>query len=96
MRTPTIAAVLGGVLLLGGCGVTPEGNAFRVAAQETGRTVAAQSLDNAMWYMCRASPVGAVVDRFGQSDVQRQAWVDLCFSGKLDLTNLEPTPVVPQ
>ena len=66
-------------LSLAGCGLTPQGEAIRQTIAEQGREAAAAGLENAEWYICRASPVGAVVDRYGTSETQWSAWSTLCL-----------------
>jgi hypothetical protein len=80
---PVLPAVIVAPLALGvplaGCGLTPQGQAIRQTIAEEGRAAAAAGLENAEWYICRASPVGAVVDRYGASETQWQAWSTLCL-----------------
>jgi hypothetical protein len=76
--TRTVVLLIG-CLLLAGCGLTPQGEAIRRTVAEEGREAAAAGLENAEWYICRASPVGAVVDRYGSSEGQWGAWSAICL-----------------
>lgn len=78
MTRMLLAAVL--TLTLAGCGLTPQSDAVRGAVAERGRAAAAAGLENAEWYICRASPVGAVVDRYGAAQAQWDAWSQLCLN----------------
>ena len=66
------------LLLLAGCGLTSEGNLLRGAIQSQGREAAAQAVLDAEWTLCRAMPVGAVLDRYGRSQDTADAWRTLC------------------
>lgn len=79
-------------VLLTGCGLTPQGDAFRGAVAERGREAAAQGLENAEWYMCRASPVGAILDRYGQSNDRWDSYRGICMQRWAPAT--EATPVL--
>jgi hypothetical protein len=73
------ACALLALFLLAGCGLTPQGDFVRGAVATQGREAAAAGLENAEWYICRASPVGAVVDRYGVSEGRWGAWTDICL-----------------
>jgi hypothetical protein len=64
-------------IAIAGCS-TVQGQALEVAAREIGRAEAAAALDNADWWRCRASPVGAVVDRYGASTMRWDAYRQSC------------------
>ena len=72
------AAALGAAFLLAGCGLTPQGDALRAAITEGGRAAAAAALENAEWWQCRASPVGAILDRYCKSKDTCEAWHTVC------------------
>ena len=87
--TRMLAATLLG-LFLAGCTLTPQGDAFRGAVAETGRAAAAQGLENAEWYICRASPVGAVVDRYGASPERWANWSGICLNPSPAVSDVPP------
>jgi len=68
------------VTLLGiaGCGQTTAGDAARSYVKEHGKKAAAYTLENTLWTLCRAVPVGAVRDRFMQGSKQWAAYVGIC------------------
>lgn len=68
------------LLTLTACGLTPQGNLLRSAIATQGREAAATALENAEWAICRAMPVGAVMDRYGRSQSMADAWRTLCRS----------------
>lgn len=63
------------IILLAGCTSL---NVARTQVRQTGKEVAAEALDTDLWVMCRATPVGAVIDRFGASPDQWAAYGTLC------------------
>ena len=54
------ALVLIAALLLSGCGLSPQGDMARAALAERSATAADGALENAVWYMCYAAPVGSL------------------------------------
>jgi hypothetical protein len=79
MRRHAMAALGAAFLiLLGGCGFTPQGDAFRSGVAEEGRAAAAAALENAEWLLCRALPVGAIKDRYGRTEDMAAAYDRLC------------------
>jgi hypothetical protein len=62
---------------LSGC-TSMQGQAIEAAMRETGRAEAAAALDTAEWFRCRASPVGAIVDRYGANEARWSAYRQLC------------------
>jgi len=77
------------VLFLAGCGLTPQGDLIRGAIAEKGRQAAAQALQNAIWYKCRVSPVGAIQDHYGRSQTMAEVWRKECL-GQGDVTLMGP------
>lgn len=65
-------------LLLTGC-TTDFGSAVRQGVADKGRAEAAAALNDAEWLMCRAAPVGAVFDRYGQSDDRWKGYREICM-----------------
>ncbi len=61
------------LLALAGC-TSMQGEMVTAAVRETGRAEAAAALDGADWWRCRASPVGAVMDRYGPSETRWNAY----------------------
>ncbi len=82
-----VAAVL---LMLAGCGLTPEGDLFRAAVREEGKTAAAKGLSNAEWYMCRAASVGAIKDRYGHVPDKVTAYMIICKNGESFTPIIQP------
>ena len=79
---------------LAGCGLTPQGDALRAAVSEGGRTAAAAALENAEWWQCRASPVGAILDRYCKSQDTCEAWHTLC-RGSAEVTLFDANGAAP-
>lgn len=71
------------------CGLTPQGDVLRNTIREKAEAVAAQSLENSEWYICRGSPVGAVKDRYITSPALMWAYNTICERYE------KPTPVLP-
>lgn len=63
-------------LLLGACGLTPQGDFVREAVKSYGAKVSDESLVNAEWYMCEAASVGSVKRRY--SGGRAGAYNELC------------------
>ena len=81
-----LLSALAAVLFLAGCGLTPQGDLVRGAVQERGRAVAAQALQNAIWYKCRVSPVGAIQDHYGRSQTMAEVGRRECLGdGTVDM-----------
>lgn len=79
MKARTIratTAALVAAIFVSGC-TSNVGQAARAYVAEKGQDEAAAGLENAEWYLCRASPVGAVIDRYG---AKWEAWRALCSS----------------
>lgn len=73
------ALVLIAALLLSGCGLSPQGDMARAALAERGATAADGALENAVWYMCYAAPVGSLRRSLGGNPVKLAAWNSLCM-----------------
>lgn len=82
MKNLILSALL--VLTLGAC-TSSYGKAIQGTVREIGKAEAAATLDNAIWWQCRASPIGAVTDRFGQGTEAWEAWLRLCRTTAPDL-----------
>ena len=67
------------ILFLAGC-ASPYGQAVRQAVSERGKAEAAAVLNDIEWGLCRSSPVGAVIDRYGRSQTHWAAYLVLCSS----------------
>lgn len=80
-------------LLLAGC-TTSTGQALRQGVADKGRAEAAAALNDAEWFMCRAAPVGAVFDRYGQSDERWTSYRGICVQRWAGST--ETTPASPE
>ena len=71
LKTMLIAACS----LLVGCA---EYVAGRSAFDAEARIIAAEALERTLWAQCRASPVGAIIDRYGKNDEDWMAYGRLC------------------
>ena len=63
-------------LLLGACGLTPQGDFVREAIKSYGAKAADAGLTNAEYFLCEAAPVGAVKKRYGGE--KSGAYNELC------------------
>ena len=66
-------------LLLGGCGITPQGDAIREAVLSRGAQAYDTGLESAEDYICTIASVGSVMRRYGRSQTTANAWRDICF-----------------
>ncbi len=64
--------------MVAACGQTRYGEAARIVIKERGKKAARATLENTLWTLCRAIPVGAVRDRFMQGSKQWSAYVGIC------------------
>ena len=81
------------VLVLGGCGFTPQGDFLRSAVADRGRGAAAAGLENAEWFLCRVALIGAVRDRYGSPPERMAAYNTLCSAPSAPV-NLTPPSIV--
>ena len=65
-------------LMLGACGFTTQGTAFRDFFTGGVEKASAAGLISAEKFMCRLAPVGSVKDRYGGSDEKAAAYDVLC------------------
>ena len=65
-------------LFLAGCGLTPQGQAVRLAIDEYGAKIADAELENLEWALCRGISVGAFTRRYGTQPKKTAAWRELC------------------
>jgi hypothetical protein len=72
------------VLLLSGCGFTPEGTAIEKAVKVGGAQVFDKGLEHAEWFICDAASIGSV-----------QAYRELCEGSTTDLIAPEPSADAP-
>lgn len=70
-------------LLLGACGLTPQGNAIRAAIEKGGAQVMDESLSNAEWWLCQGASVGSIKRRYGGG--KSSAYNELCEQDKGDV-----------
>ncbi|MCH9053106.1 MAG: hypothetical protein IIA72_18945 [Proteobacteria bacterium] len=78
MRRPCVLGALLALLLLAGCGFTPQGAAVRRAVAEGTARAGDTGLENAEWFLCEAAPVGAVKRRYGADGDMASAYTKLC------------------
>ena len=78
MRRPCVFGALLALLLLAGCGLTPQGAAVRRAVAEGTARAGDTGLENAEWFLCEAAPVGAVKRRYGADGDMASAYAKLC------------------
>lgn len=74
-RAPLVLAV---AVALGGCGLTPYGDAARNAVTDYGARVMDQALADAEFVICDGASVGSVRRRYGTSAERAKAWRELC------------------
>lgn len=67
-------AIIALVLVLSGCAGY---SSFKLLAAEEGARVADEALEAAIWHVCKASPVGAVMRRFNTPEL-RAAYTTIC------------------
>lgn len=77
-RAAAVSALVLAAAGLGACGVTPQGDLARAALRTKGPDVIQQGLANLEWTLCRATPVGAIIARYGDSQAKMDAWWTLC------------------
>ena len=70
--------VFAAVLLLSGCGITPEGQAVRMAVTEYGARLADAELENIEWALCNGISVGAFTRRYGAHSKKIEGWRAFC------------------
>ena len=76
-----VGAALGAAFLLSACS-TPYGEAARHLIAEKGKQEASAQLSAAEWFICRAAPVGAIIDRYAS---RWEAWAKLCSGSVPDV-----------
>jgi len=81
MRSLIVAAAL----ILGACGLTPQGDAVRDAIRERGADVADEGLKNAAWAVCNAVSHGAVERVYQQGTAKRRAYDTFCGFGPKEM-----------
>ena len=67
------------ILLLGGCGFTPQGDAIREVVMSRGAQAFDTGLESAETYICTIASVGSVMRRYGRTQTTADAWRDICF-----------------
>ena len=72
------------LVVLGGCGFTPQGNALRAAVKAGGAQAMDEGLNNAEWYICQAASIGSVRRRYGKPGLS-DAYRTLCDQTGADL-----------
>ncbi len=92
MTRTAFAAALAAGWLLAGCSLTPAGRALQDDIERYGREAAAAALEQAEWWQCRASPVGAILDRYCKSEDSCAAWKTLC-RGSAEATLYDETGI---
>lgn len=70
--------IIATAFLLSGCGLTPQGEAVRLAVAEYGAKIADAELENLEWALCRGITVGAFTRRYGPNPKKAEAWRTLC------------------
>ena len=75
-----------GFLLLSACSLTNYDDLAEQYIKSEGKQTAAQALENAEWYICRASPIGSIKDRY----LGTKKW-----QGYLLLCEINPADVSP-
>ena len=68
--------VLSSLLILGGCGFTPQGDFIRSQVSERGAQAMDEGLRNSEWFLCQAASVGSIKRRY--SGEKASAYTELC------------------
>ena len=71
-------------LVLSGCAAVQAGKSAVVGKAAE---IVQDGLTDAEWFVCKAAPVGSVMDRYGKTDERAAEWKDFCFPGA-DSVNL--------
>ena len=66
------------LLALTGCGQTTWGSDVSASVKDRGKTAAAAMLENAVWILCRVTPIGAIKDQFMVGSRQWRAYSSIC------------------
>ncbi len=69
-------------MLLGACGFTPQGNLIREVVKQGAQKAGDAGLQNAVWFLCEAAPVGSVKRRYGGD--KAEAYNRLCDRGSAE------------
>ena len=75
-----IVSLIIALLVLGGCGLTPQGNIVRDTVKTKGAEFFDGALENAEFTICSAASIGSVMRRYGGSVEKARAWRTLCMS----------------
>ena len=65
-------------LLVASCGLSPQGEAVRMAISEYSAKIADAELENLEWGICRGISVGAWARRYGSNSKKAEGWRALC------------------
>ena len=74
----TRTAIVIASLFLMGCGVTPQGDAFRDALLSLGADASRGGLKNAEAFICEIAPVGLIRELYFNNPARAAAWIALC------------------
>ena len=66
-------------VLLGGCGITPQGDIIREAVLSRGAEAFDTGLASAEAYICTIASVGSVMRRYGRTQDTANAWRAICL-----------------
>jgi hypothetical protein len=69
---------LGSVVILSGCGQTPQGDMIRDLVKTRGAEVMDNGVDNALYFVCDVATIGSIRRRFGQSADSARMYAQLC------------------
>ncbi len=72
------ALACGAILLLAGCGFTPQGDLARDIVREKGAQAYDEGLENAEWFICHAASIGSIRRRYGRDADMAAAYKRLC------------------
>lgn len=73
-----LLAIMAPILILAGCGITPEGQAAREAISSYSAKIADGELLNLEWAICNAVSIGAVKRRYGTVQAKADAYKTFC------------------
>ncbi len=74
-----VATLTLGALALGGCGLTPQGDAVRIAIKEQGSQAYDEGLQNSQFFICHAASIGSIKRTYGTSNERAKEYAAFCL-----------------
>lgn len=84
-----IGIIVAAALLLGSCGLTPQGDLIRDLVKDKGAQVFDEGLTNAEWFVCESASIGSIKRRYGTSSKRIQVYNDFCTVPKGSVVQVE-------